>query len=53
MLCKKTAYNGLSLELYIPFDFQLRAYSITSSFLILAYQMLADKQTYFEIHHCL
>ena len=22
MLCKKAVYNGLSLELYTPFDFQ-------------------------------
>ena len=24
MLCKKAVYNGLSLELYTPFDFKLR-----------------------------
>ena len=24
MLCKKAVYNGLSLKLNIPFDFQLR-----------------------------
>ena len=24
MLCKKAVYNGLNLELYTPFDFQLR-----------------------------
>ena len=28
MLCKKALYNGLSLELYTSFDFQLRTQSV-------------------------
>ena len=32
MLFKKAGYNGLSLELYTPFDFQLRTLSVTLSF---------------------
>ena len=28
MLCKKAAYNGLSLELYAPFYSQLRTSSV-------------------------
>ena len=30
-LCKKAVYNGLSLELYTLFDFQIRRYSISLS----------------------
>ena len=32
MLCKKAIYNGLSLELNTPFDFQLREQSVPLSF---------------------
>ena len=32
MLCKKAVYNGLSLELNAPFDFQLRTESVPLSF---------------------
>ena len=32
MLCKKAVYNGLSLELNTPFDFQLRTESVLLSF---------------------
>ena len=32
MLCKKAVYNGLSLELNTPFEFQLRALSVALSF---------------------
>ena len=32
MLCEKEVYNGLSLELYTPFDFQLRTQSVLLSF---------------------
>ena len=32
MLCKKAVYNGLSLEVYTPFDFQLRIKSVLLSF---------------------
>ena len=32
MLCKKTVYNGLSLELYTIFDLQLRTKSVPLSF---------------------
>ena len=28
MLCKKAVYNGLSLEVYALFDFQLRTQSV-------------------------
>ena len=44
MLCKKAVYNGLSLELYTGFDFQLRTESVPLClFLILLYQVLVDK----------
>ena len=32
MLCKKVVYNDLSLELYTPFDFQLRTKSAVLTF---------------------
>ena len=32
MLCKKAVYDGLSLELFTPFEFQLRTQSISLSF---------------------
>ena len=52
MLCKKAVYNGLSLELYTPFDFQLKTHNqYLCLFLILTYQVIVDKQTFFEIHH--
>ena len=52
MLCRKAVYNGLSLELYTPFNLHLRTKSVPLSFsYILMYQMLVDKQTYFEINH--
>ena len=55
MLGKKVVYNGLSLELYTTFDFQLRTQSVLLFlfFLILNYQLLVDKQICFEIHHYL
>ena len=53
MLCNKTVYNGLSLELNIPFDFKLRTSSVPLTFLILNHQVLVDKQMRFEIHHYL
>ena len=33
MLCNKAVYNGLSLEVNTPFDFQLRAKPVLLSFL--------------------
>ena len=51
MVSKKAVYNGLSLNVYTPFDFQLQTKPVPLSFLILMYQMLADTQTYFEVHH--
>ena len=51
MLCKKAVYNGLGLDVYIPFDFQLRIYSMPLSFLTLRYLVLIDKQMHFENHH--
>ena len=51
ILFKKAVYNGLSLELNIPFVFQLRTESAPLSFLILMYQVVVDKQMCFEIHH--
>ena len=53
MLCKKAVYNGLSLELYTPFDFQLRTYPVPLFFLILMYYVLVDKLTCFETYHYL
>ena len=32
MLCKKAVYNSLRLELYTPFDFQLRTKSVSLPF---------------------
>ena len=32
MLCNKAVYNGLSLEVNTPFDFQLRTKSLPLSF---------------------
>ena len=51
MLCKKAVYNSLTLQVYTPFDFQLRIKSVPFFKKILTYQKLDNKQTYFEIHH--
>ena len=53
MLFKKAVYNGLSSELNTPFDFQLRTLQYLCTCLIIKYQVLVDKQMYFEIHHYL
>ena len=44
-------YNGLSLEIYSPSDYQAK--NIISAFVVLTlmYQVLADKQAYFENYH--
>ena len=52
-LCSRAVYNGLSLELYTPFDFQPREKSLPCLFLILTSQELVGKQMCFEIHHYL
>ena len=43
MLCKKAVYNGLRFQVYTHLV-------LFCCFLTLMYQMLADKETYFEIH---
>ena len=53
MSFKKEVYNGLSLELNTPFDFQLKIKLVPFSILILKHQKLVDKQMHFEIHHYL
>ena len=50
-LCKKAVYYGLNLEVNTPFDFQLRTLPVLLSFLTLMYQVLNDKQTYFQNYH--
>ena len=55
-LFKEAVYNGLSLELNTPSNFQLRTSTKNQQlciFLILKYQVLVDKQMCFEIHHYL
>ena len=51
MLGKKPLFNAINLELSNAFDFQLITCLV---FMVLYFIMLnIDKQTFFEIHHCL
>ena len=53
MVFKKEVYNGLRLELYTPFCFQLKHNKCLCLFSIVKHQVLVDKPMCFEIHHYL
>ena len=48
MLCKKAVFKVLLLKVYTAFDFFL---TLPCLFLTVTFQVLDDKQTYFENHH--
>ena len=51
LLCKKAVYNSLSLNLYSPYDFELKTQKVPLIFLILMYHVLGDKEGYLENDH--
>ena len=51
LLCKKAVYNSLSLNVYSPYDFELKTQKVPLIFLILMYHVLGDKEGYLENYH--
>ena len=51
LLCKKAVYNSLSLNVYSPYDFELKTQKVPLIFLILMYHVLGDKEGYLENDH--
>ena len=53
MLYKKPAYNDLSLELYTPFDFQLKTYQLRTYNNMSFFNSNTSSADCFEIRHYL
>lgn len=49
--CNRAVYNGVSLEVYTPSDFNPTTKTVPLSILFITYLILVDKQTFFENYH--